>query len=74
MATSDKKGNNRFENAASREEKNLNIDQILLNIMKDEFPDDPIYRKNKIFLFVINNSVTLYIIIVFYNYIFWFIF
>ena len=50
MAISDKKGNNRFINAASREEKDLNIDQILLGIMKDEFPDDPIYSKNKIFL------------------------
>ena len=50
MAISDKKGNNRFINAASREEKDLNIEQILLGIMKDEFPDDPIYSKNKIFL------------------------
>tara|TARA_R110001592_G_scaffold266836_1_gene532659 strand:- start:8270 stop:11032 length:2763 start_codon:yes stop_codon:yes gene_type:complete len=45
MAKSDKKGNNRFTNAASAEDlvNQVNNNDLLLKIMKEEFPDDLFY-------------------------------
>ena len=43
-------GNNRFVQAASGEETLNAFDQqrMLLSIMKDEFPDDPLYHRNQL--------------------------
>ena len=48
MANTDKKGNNRFTNAASSEDVVNQIDNndIVLNILKDEFPDDPFFAQD----------------------------
>jgi len=48
---SDKKpGNNRFVVASSKEEKlSVDINDMLLNIMKDEFPDDILYSQDLIY-------------------------
>ena len=48
MANIDKKGNNRFTNAASSEDVVNQIDNndIVLNILKDEFPDDPFFAQD----------------------------
>jgi hypothetical protein len=48
MANIDKKGNNRFTNAASSEDvvNQFDNNDIVLNILKDEFPDDPFFARD----------------------------
>ncbi len=50
MAKSDKKGNNRFTNAASAEDKVNQIDNhdLIVKIMREEFPDDPFFSMGKL--------------------------
>ena len=50
MADSDIRGNNRFLDGKSSEEKvnKLNPKDMLLRILKDEFPDDPFYRNDRL--------------------------
>ena len=48
MANIDKKGNNRYTHAASPEDVVNEIDNnnVVLNILKDEFPDDPFFAQD----------------------------
>ena len=48
MATQDQTGNNRYTDAMSSEDtvNQINNDDIVLNILKDEFPDDPLFAQD----------------------------
>ena len=50
MANSDIRGKNRFLDSKSSEEQvgNIKPNDVILNIMKDEFPDDIFYRNNRL--------------------------
>ena len=50
MANQDQKGNNRYSDAMSSEDtvNQINNDDIVLNILKDEFPDDPFFAQDKL--------------------------
>ena len=50
LGNSTQRGNNRYTNVASEEEnlQEFNRDRMLLNIMRDEFPDDSLYRRGRL--------------------------